>query len=216
MADEALDFAKDADTKEPALGGMLIRDGAALVGLLALWGGAEAWAAGTSLPLAVFTAVGASLVAGWTIAGLFHEWGHYAGAKLARASAPRVKLPGLSFFRYNFDLEKNSVPQFTAMGIGGNLAHWGGRRRRAAAGADDHPGASHLRQCNRCVRRLRQRHRVADHRAHHKRPRAPGRSVRPSRSGLSPSPLCDRGYRRIAVPGFLRSRTLRRAMQPMR
>ena len=125
MADEALDFAKDADTKEPALGGMLIRDAATLVGLLALWGGAEAWAAGTSLALAVFTAVGASLVAGWTIAGLFHEWGHYAGAKLARSAAPRVKVPGLSFFRYNFDLEKNSVPQFTAMSIGGNLAHWG-------------------------------------------------------------------------------------------
>ena len=126
MADEVLEVAKDegVGTTEPALGGMLIRDGAAVVGMLALWGGAEAWAATTGLALALVTAVGASLVAGWSIAGLAHEWGHYAGAKLARAAAPRVKLPGLSFFRYNFDLEKNSVRQFSAMSIGGNLAHW--------------------------------------------------------------------------------------------
>ena len=126
MTDEVLDFAKDDDSvvREPALGGMLIRDGAAVVGLLALWGGAEAWAANTGLALALVTAVGASLIAGWSIAGLSHEWGHYAGAKLARAAAPRVKLPGLSLFRYNFDLEKNSVRQFAAMSIGGNLAHW--------------------------------------------------------------------------------------------
>ncbi len=127
MADDAIDIGTDSDGegREPALGGMLIRDGAIVVGLLALWGGAETWAASTGLGLALVTAVGASLVAGWLIAGLLHEWGHYTGAKFARAAAPRVKLPGLSFFRFNFDLEKNSVGQFAAMGIGGNLAHWG-------------------------------------------------------------------------------------------
>ena len=124
MAEEVLEVTKDAETSEPALGGMLIRDGAAVVGLLALWGGAEAWAANTPLVLALFTAVGASLVAGWSIGGLFHEWGHYAGARLARAAAPRIKVQGLSFFRYTFNLEKNSLRQFTAMGIGGNVAHW--------------------------------------------------------------------------------------------
>ena len=124
MAEEVLEVTKDAETSEPALGGMLIRDGAAVVGLLALWGGAEAWAANTPLVLALFTAVGASLVAGWSIGGLFHEWGHYAGARIARAAAPRIKVRGLSFFRYTFNLEKNSLRQFTAMGIGGNVAHW--------------------------------------------------------------------------------------------
>ena len=124
MAEEVLEVTKDAETSEPALGGMLIRDGAAVVGLLALWGGAEAWAANTPLVLALFTAVGASLVAGWSIGGLFHEWGHYAGARIARAAAPRIKVQGLSFFRYTFNLEKNSLRQFTAMGIGGNVAHW--------------------------------------------------------------------------------------------
>ena len=124
MAEEVLEVVKDAETSEPALGGMLIRDGAAVVGLLALWGGAEAWAANTPLVLALVTAVGASLVAGWSIGGLFHEWGHYAGARLARAAAPRIKVQGLSFFRFTFNLEKNSLRQFTAMGIGGNVAHW--------------------------------------------------------------------------------------------
>ena len=125
MADDVLDIGKEAGAKEPALGAMLLRDGSAVVLLLALWGGAQAWAAASGLALALVTAVGASLVAGWSITALLHEWGHYAGARLAGAVAPRVRLPGLSFFRYNFDLEKNSIGQFTAMSAGGNLAHWG-------------------------------------------------------------------------------------------
>ena len=125
MADDSLDFAQDANAKEPALGGMLIRDASLIVALLALFGGAIAWAQDSNDMLARFTAIAASLIAGWMIASLLHEWGHYAGAKLARAIAPRVQLPGLSFFRYNFDLEKNSVGQFAAMSVGGNLAHWG-------------------------------------------------------------------------------------------
>ena len=125
MADDVMDVPGAAGAREPALGGMLLRDGSAVVLLLALWGGAQAWAADSGLALALVTAVGASLVAGWSISGLLHEWGHYAGARLAGAVAPRVKVPGLSFFRFNFDLEKNSVGQFTAMSVGGSLAHWG-------------------------------------------------------------------------------------------
>ncbi len=125
MADDVLDFAKDANAKEPALGGMLIRDASMIVAALALFGGADAWVQGANFLLADFTAVAASLIAGWSITGLLHEWGHYAGAKLAGSIAPRVRLPGFSFFRYNFDLEKNSIGQFAAMSLGGNVAHWG-------------------------------------------------------------------------------------------
>ena len=110
---------------EPALGGQLVKDAALILAGLALFGGAEAWAAASGLALAQVVAVGNALVAGWVIASLLHEWGHYAGAKLARAVAPRVKPPGFSFFRYNFDLNKNSLGQFTAMSLGGNVAHWG-------------------------------------------------------------------------------------------
>ncbi|MCY4344476.1 MAG: hypothetical protein OXE83_12980 [Gammaproteobacteria bacterium] len=113
------------DAAEPALGGQLIQDAALILAGLALFGGAEAWAAASGLLLAQVVAVGNALVAGWVITNVLHEWGHYAGAKLARAAAPRVKPPGLSFFRYRFDLEGNSLAQFTAMSLGGNLAHWG-------------------------------------------------------------------------------------------
>jgi len=113
------------DAAEPALGGQLIQDAALILASLALFGGAEAWAAASGLLLAQAVAVGNALVAGWTITNLLHEWGHYAGAKLARAAAPRVKPPGFSFFRYRFDLEGNSLAQFTAMSLGGNVAHWG-------------------------------------------------------------------------------------------
>lgn len=113
------------DAAEPALGGQLTQDGALILAGLALFGGAEAWAAASGLVLAQVVAVGNALVAGWVIASMLHEWGHYAGAKLARAVAPRVKPPGFSFFRYRFDLERNSLGQFTAMSVGGNVAHWG-------------------------------------------------------------------------------------------
>ncbi len=129
MADEQ-DIGTDlglgaSEAAEPALGGQLTQDAALILAGLALFGGAEAWAAASGLVLAKVVAVGNALVAGWVITSVLHEWGHYAGAKLARAAAPRVKPPGFSFFRYRFDLEKNSLGQFTAMSLGGNVAHWG-------------------------------------------------------------------------------------------
>ena len=124
MADEQSGDAGKSDAREPALGGQLTKDAALILAGLALFGGAEAWASVSGLAIAQIVAVGNALVAGWIIASMLHEWGHYAGAKLARAAAPRVRPPGFSLFRYRFDLEGNSLGQFTAMSIGGNLAHW--------------------------------------------------------------------------------------------
>ncbi|MXY04588.1 MAG: hypothetical protein F4171_14795 [Gammaproteobacteria bacterium] len=129
MADEQ-DIGADlslgaGDAAEPPLGGQLTQDAALILAGLALFGGAEAWAAASGLALAQVVAVGNALVAGWVITSVLHEWGHYTGAKLARAAAPRVKPPGFSFFRYRFDLERNTLGQFTAMSLGGNVAHWG-------------------------------------------------------------------------------------------
>lgn len=124
-ADEVLGDAPDKDAEEPALAGMLIRDGLTLLAALAIWGGADAWAGISGLHLAVFASVGTGIAAGWIIASLLHEWGHYAGAKLSGAAAPRIAPTGFSFFRYRFDLKNNSLEQFTYMSIGGNLAHWG-------------------------------------------------------------------------------------------
>lgn len=124
MAEDVFEGLAAADGKEPPLGGMLIKDGALVVVALAVWGGADTWAAQSGLWLALATAVGASMVVGWIVAGLLHEWGHYAGAKLAGAVAPRVQPSGLAFFRYNFDLKNNNRRQFTAMSVGGSVAHW--------------------------------------------------------------------------------------------
>ena len=109
---------------EPALGGQLVKDAALILAGLALFGGAEAWAAASGLALAQVVAVGNALVAGWVIASLLHEWGHYAGPSWPGRWRPG-QAAGFSFFRYNFDLNKNSLGQFTAMSLGGNVAHWG-------------------------------------------------------------------------------------------
>lgn len=124
MADELFGDAAGEDAKEPALAGMALRDAVLVLAALALWGGADAWATASGLGLATLAAVGNGGVAGWVIASLLHEWGHYAGAKLSGAAAPRIQAKGLSFFRYRFDLENNSLEQFTAMSLGGNIAHW--------------------------------------------------------------------------------------------
>ena len=112
---------------EPDLIDMLARDTAIAVGALAAWGGAEAWASGSGsgLTLALIVAVAAAIIAGWLLATLAHEWGHYLGAKLLGAKAPRVRVPGNLFVRYNFDLAGNSRAQFNAMSIGGSVLHWG-------------------------------------------------------------------------------------------
>ena len=125
MADENVKESPKSEEKEPELLGMLLRDAAVVFAALALWGGADAWATTSGLALALVTSVGSALIAGWIIASLMHEWGHYLGAKLSGSKAPRIKAPGLLFFRYNFDLVNNSLGQFTSMSVAGSLAHWG-------------------------------------------------------------------------------------------
>ena len=117
MADENVKESPKSEEKEPELLGMLLRDAAVVFAGLALWGGADAWATTSGLAVALVTSVGSALIAGWIIASLMHEWGHYLGAKLSRSKAPRIKAPGLLFFRYNFDLVNNSLGQFTSMSV---------------------------------------------------------------------------------------------------
>ena len=127
MANESMNTAatKEDQKPEPELFGMLLKDITVIFAALAIWGSADHWATNSGLSLALVTAVGAALIAGWLIASLFHEWGHYFGAKIVKSRAPRMTLPGLLFFRYNFDLERNSLAQFTSMSVAGSLAHWG-------------------------------------------------------------------------------------------
>ena len=60
---------------------------------------------------------------GLVVVGLLHEWGHYAGAKLSGALAPRTRATAI-FPVFLFDIERNSTAQFVAMSSGGQLAQW--------------------------------------------------------------------------------------------
>ena len=116
---------QQTSAKEPALGAMLLRDGVVVAAALAIWGGAEAWAVVSGLAIAQALSVVNGIAAGLIVVPLLHEWGHYAGAKLTGAIAPRVPPAApTSLFRFQFDLPNNTLRQFTALGVGGNVAHW--------------------------------------------------------------------------------------------
>jgi hypothetical protein len=66
-----------------------------------------------------------AIFVGYILGALFHEWGHYTGAKFSGASAPRVKPKGTSLFRFNFDMATNTQRQFHWMSFGGWVFHWG-------------------------------------------------------------------------------------------
>ncbi len=91
---------------------------------LTLWGAANAWAEASGLVLAHIVALGNAWVAATVMASVFHEWGHFTGAKLAGSIAPVAKKPVRLFFFFNFDMENNSVDQFVWMSLGGIIANW--------------------------------------------------------------------------------------------
>jgi hypothetical protein len=103
---------------------MLLKDGAVALAALSIWAAADTWYQVTGLWLAQAVAVADGILVGLLLAALFHEWGHYAGAKYAGAVAPRVTPPGLTLFRYNFDFSANNSSQFHAMTYGGHIGHW--------------------------------------------------------------------------------------------
>jgi len=112
------------DAAEPKLYRLLLKDGVALFAALSLWAAADTWYQVTGLPLAVVLGIGNGILVGLLLSALFHEWGHYAGAKFSGAVAPRVELPGLTLFRYRFDFESNNSQQFHRMTYGGHVGHW--------------------------------------------------------------------------------------------
>ena len=114
-------------TEAPADGASLplvvLRDVVLLLVALSLWAAAESWLLLSGTGFAWLLSVADGLLAGALMVGLFHEWGHFAGARLSGGTAPlsSEKLP-LPLF--NFDFARSEPRHFQAMGIGGNLAHW--------------------------------------------------------------------------------------------
>jgi hypothetical protein len=97
---------------------------AALMVALTLWGAGDAWASQSGMVLAFIVSLGNALIAGFVVASIVHEWGHFAGARLAGSISPVLEQPVRYFFMFNFNMEKNSVGQFLSMSVAGPLANW--------------------------------------------------------------------------------------------
>ena len=110
---------------EPTLFSLLARDTAIALAALSLWAAADTWYLVSGLGFALAISVLDAIFVGYILGALFHEWGHYTGAKLSGASAPRVKPKGTSLFRFNFDMATNTQRQFHWMSFGGWVFHWG-------------------------------------------------------------------------------------------
>ena len=110
---------------EPSLSSLLARDTAIALAALSLWAAADTWYLVSGLGFALAVSVLDAIFVGYILGALFHEWGHYTGAKFSGASAPRVKPKGTSLFRFNFDMATNTQRQFHWMSFGGWVFHWG-------------------------------------------------------------------------------------------
>ncbi len=110
---------------EPTLFSLLARDTAIALAALSLWAAADTWYLVSGLGFALAISVLDAIFVGYILGALFHEWGHYTGAKLSGASAPRFKPKGTSLFRFNFDMAANTQRQFHWMSFGGWVFHWG-------------------------------------------------------------------------------------------
>ena len=110
---------------EPSLFSLLARDAAIALAALSLWAAADTWYLVSGLDFALAISVLDAIFVGYILGALFHEWGHYTGAKFSGASAPRVKPKGTSLFRFNFDMATNTQRQFHWMSFGGWVFHWG-------------------------------------------------------------------------------------------
>ena len=91
---------------------------------LTLWGAGQTWAVASGLTIALIASLGSSLIAGFALASMAHEWGHFSGARLAGAVSPVLPNPVRMFFMFNFDMKANSNDQFLSMSIGGPTANW--------------------------------------------------------------------------------------------
>ena len=96
----------------------------AVLAALTLFGAGALWAAESGLLIAQLVALGNAYLAGTVMASIFHEWGHFAGAKLSGAIAPVRSKPARFYFMFNFDMENNSTRQFLWMSAGGISANW--------------------------------------------------------------------------------------------
>jgi hypothetical protein len=89
---------------------------------IGIWTALDSWRIVTGLPLATGLAVLGSVIAGLGLSHLFHEWGHFAGARLGGSISPVKGRPALLMF--DFDYQRNSAEQFLASSVAGSAGNW--------------------------------------------------------------------------------------------
>lgn len=112
--------AKVSAKDEATLSLVIVRDVAIVSALLSLFAAAEVWATVSGLALAALLSSVDGLLVGAATAAVLHEWGHFAGARLAGGHAPLKPIGGF-FPIFDFDYENNDARAFDWMSIGGNV-----------------------------------------------------------------------------------------------
>ena len=116
----------ESEKKEPALSSLALRDLAIVLSAFSLWAATDSWFQVTGLFFAEVISAANALFVGYLLGAIFHEWGHYAGAKFSKSVAPLLQPKDItSLFRFNFDFLLNNTYQFHCMSFGGWIAHWG-------------------------------------------------------------------------------------------
>ncbi|RPG33869.1 MAG: hypothetical protein CBC52_000860 [Gammaproteobacteria bacterium TMED92] len=118
----------DGDTTtvaEPSVFSLLTRDAMIVLAALTLWAASDAWFQVTGLWAAELLSAGDAIFVGYIVAAIFHEWGHYLGARISGARTTRSLPKNLTnLFRFSFDFKSNSSYQFHSMSFGGWIGHW--------------------------------------------------------------------------------------------
>jgi hypothetical protein len=109
-----------SEQDEASLGLVALRDFAVLAALLSLFAAAASWASVTGLAFATLLSTVDGLLVGAATAAICHEWGHFAGARLAGGHSP-LKPVGQFFPIFDFDYKNNDARSFDWMSIGGNV-----------------------------------------------------------------------------------------------
>ena len=118
--------AQQSADKEPSLFSLLSRDAMIVFAALTLWAASDAWFQVTGLFAAELLSAADGIFVGYIVAAIFHEWGHYLGARVSGAQTKRTLPKSLTnLFRFNFDFNNNSSRQFHSMSFGGWIGHWG-------------------------------------------------------------------------------------------
>ena len=123
MGADTAQAAAEAPADAASLPLAVLRDVALLLAALSLWAAADAWMLLSGTGFAWLLSVADGLLVGVLTAGLFHEWGLFAGARLSGGTAPLTPVT-LPLPLFNFDFARSETRHFQAMGVGGNLAHW--------------------------------------------------------------------------------------------